>query len=165
MQLPTYIYLVQNGLNKYKINGFYLQTLLTNKTLDSKDSEKDIKQNLKLKGYTINDENIISQIDDTYQNSEVISSLKTTKNGFYVNAKLIDRKGIDKLSDLTNKNIENAINNILNTNFKINPKRIDNDNISCKYCPFKDLCFVTENDITDLKTVKFKDIIGGEKNA
>ena len=165
MQLPTYIYLAQNGLNKYKINGFYLQTLLTNKTLDSKDSEKDIKQNLKLKGYTINDENIISQIDDTYQNSEVISSLKTTKNGFYVNAKLIDRKGIDKLSNLTNENIENAINNILNTNFKINPKRIDNDNISCKYCPFKDLCFVTENDITDLKTVKFKDIIGGEKNA
>ena len=50
MQLPTYIYLVQKGLGKtYQVNGFYLQELLNESPLDSKDNEKDIKNNLKLK--------------------------------------------------------------------------------------------------------------------
>lgn len=166
MQLPTYIYLVQKGLgSNYQINGFYLQKVLTNQTLDSEDNEKDTKNNLKLKGYTINNEDIIGQIDDTYQNSEIISAMKTTQKGFYAYAKVIDRDGIDKLVNITNDNIDNTINQILNSNFCVEPKRIDNKNISCEYCPFKDLCFVTEKDIKDLKQTKFKDIIGGEESA
>lgn len=166
MQLPTYIYLVTKGLGPdYKVNGFYLQKVLTENTLDSKDNEKDIKNNLKLKGYTINNENIINEIDDTYQNSEIISSMKTTQKGFYVHAKILDEKGMDKLVEITENNINNIIENVLNANFKITPKRIDNKNISCEFCPFKDICFTKEDDIKDLKDTKFKDIIGGEENA
>ena len=166
MQLPTYIYLVNKGLGKdYQINGFYLQKILTDKTLDSEDNEKDFKNNLKLKGYTIDDEEAISKIDDTYQNSEIITSMKTTQKGFYAFAKIIDREGINKLVNITENNINATIDNVLNANFKIEPKRIDNKNISCQFCPFKDLCFVKENDIKDLTNTKFKDIIGGENNA
>ena len=166
MQLPTYIYLVNKGLgSNYQINGFYLQKILTDKTLDSEDNEKDFKNNLKLKGYTIDDEEAISKIDDTYQNSEIITGMKTTQKGFYAFAKIIDREGINKLVNITENNIDTTIDNVLNANFKIEPKRIDNKNISCQFCPFKDLCFVKENDIKDLKNTKFKDIIGGEENA
>ncbi len=165
MQLPTYIYLVQKGLNNYQVNGFYLQKILSEQTLDSDDTEKDIKQNLKLTGYTINIENIISQIDDTYQNSEIIKSMKTTKNGFYVHAKILNRQNINKLVELTDNHINNLINKILNGQFEIKPKRIKNENLSCKYCKFKDICFVQEKDIQDLKEVKFKDIIGDDNNA
>ena len=166
MQLPTYIYLVKKGLKQnYKVNGFYLQKILTENTLDSKDNEKDIKNNLKLKGYTINNETIIKEIDDTYQNSEIISSMKTTQKGFYVHSKIINEEEIDKLVKITEDNINNIIENILNANYKIMPKRIDNKNISCEFCPFKDICYIKEDDIKDLKETKFKDIIGGEKNA
>lgn len=166
MQLPTYIYLVQKGLGKtYQVNGFYLQELLNESPLDSKDNEKDIKNNLKLKGYTINDENIIEKIDETYQNSEIINSMKTTQKGFYTYSKIIDQEDIKKLENITENNIDNTIDNILKANFKINPKRINNKNISCEFCPFKDICYVKEEDIEDLKDTKFKDIIGGETNA
>ena len=166
MQLPTYIYLVQKGLGKtYQVNGFYLQELLNESPLDSKDNEKDIKNNLKLKGYTINDENIIEKIDETYQNSEIINSMKTTQKGFYTYSKIIDQEDIKKLENITENNIDNTIDNILKANFKINPKRINNKNISCEFCPFKDICYVKEEDIEDLKETKFKDIIGGETNA
>ena len=166
MQLPTYIYLVQKGLGKtYQVNGFYLQELLNESKLDSKDNEKDIKNNLKLKGYTINDENIIEKIDKTYQNSEIINSMKTTQKGFYTYSKIIDQEDIKKLENITENNIDNTIDNILKANFKINPKRINNKNISCEFCPFKDICYVKEEDIEDLKETKFKDIIGGETNA
>ena len=166
MQLPTYIYLVQKGLGKtYQVNGFYLQELLNESPLDSKDNEKDIKNNLKLKGYTINDENIIEKIDKTYQNSEIINSMKTTQKGFYTYSKIIDQENIKKLESITENNIDNTIDNILKANFKISPKRINNKNISCEFCPFKDICYVKEEDIEDLKETKFKDIIGGETNA
>lgn len=166
MQLPTYIYLVQKGLGpNYTINGFYLQKVLTPQTLDSKDADKDTKNNLKLQGYTINNEDTISKIDDTYQNSEIISSMKTTQKGFYAYAKVIDKDGINKLVNIVDNNISATIEKILNADFKIEPKRIDNKNISCKFCPFKDICYVKETDIKDLKETRFKDIIGGEENA
>ena len=166
MQLPTYIYLVQKGLGpNYTINGFYLQKVLTNQTLDSEDTDKDTKNNLKLQGYTINNEEAISKIDDTYQNSEIISSMKTTQKGFYTYAKVIDKNGINKLVNIVDNNISATIEKILNADFKIEPKRIDNKNISCSFCPFKDICYVKETDIKDLRETKFKDIIGGEESA
>ena len=166
MQLPTYIYLVQKGLGKnYQVNGFYLQQVLTENQLDSKDSKKDTKDSLKLKGYTVNDESIIEKIDETYQNSLIINALKTTQKGFYAYSKIIDKEEIKKLEEITEDNINKTIDNILNTNFNVTPKRIDNKNISCEFCPFKDICYYKEEDIKDLKNTKFKDIIGGEENA
>lgn len=166
MQLPTYIYLVQKGLGpNYHINGFYLQKLLTNQTLDSLDSEKDTKNNLKLIGYTINNENEIQKIDPTYQNSQIIKALKTSAKGFYAYSKIIKENEIQKIVDITENNIDNSIQKILNADFQITPKSIDNKNLSCKYCSFKDLCFVKENDIEELKNTKFKDIIGDDENA
>ena len=166
MQLPTYIYLVQKGLNEnIEINGFYLQKVLTDISVDSKDTEKDFKKNLKLDGYTINIKDIINKIDNTYENSEIISSMKTTQNGFYAYAKIVNKDQINKIIEITENNIDNTIDNILNAKFQIEPKRIDGKNISCEFCPFKDICFVKENNIKNLKNTKFKDIIGGEENA
>lgn len=166
MQLPTYLYLIKKGLGeKYQVNGFYLQKILTKTSTDITDPEKETKSNLKLIGYTINDENIIQNIDSTYENSEIISGMKKTQKGFYTYTKLIEKEQIDKLSNIVDENIEKAINNILNTNFKINPKRINNKNISCQNCTFKDLCFVKEENIKELKETKFKEIIEGDNNA
>ena len=33
------------------------------------------------------------------------------------------------------------------------------------HCRFKDLCYLREENIVDLKNTKFKDLIGGEENA
>ena len=38
-----------------------------------------------------------------------------------------------------------------NNNFTIAPKIINNKNISCEYCPFKEICFVTANDYVYLE--------------
>lgn len=160
MQLPTYIYLIQKGFgNKYLVMGFYLQKILNNQSLDQKEEDKN---NLKLMGYTINSENEIEKIDSTYTNSEVIKGLKLTQKGFSTYSKLISQIQINKLVDLVDDNLNKAIENIENANFVIRPKRINNDNVSCPNCPFKDLCFVKEEDIENLQDTKFSDIVGGE---
>ena len=159
MQLPVYIYLIKNGLEKEKqIVGFYLQKLI-NKSY----TEEDNINNLKLNGYTINDENIIQKIDSTYEDSKMIKGMKKSKTGFYKYTKLITPKQIEKINEITEKNINKVIKAIEEENFKINPKRLNNEIISCKYCKYKDLCFYKEEDITNLKQKPFEEI--GDEDA
>lgn len=165
MQLPIYLYLIKNSNLGYNVMGIYLQKLLNTPALDSENPDKEIADNLKLSGYTVNDEDIIQEIDDTYENSELIKGLKKTKNGFSSYSKLLNYEDFDKIYQITEDNINKTIKNILEGNFEIKPKRIDNENISCKNCPFKDLCFFKEEDIKNLKNTKITEILGGEENA
>lgn len=159
MQLPVYIYLIKNGLDKEKqIVGFYLQKLI-NKSF----TEEENINNLKLNGYTINNEEIIQKIDNTYEDSKLIKGMKKTKTNFYSYTKLITEQEIDKIVEITEKNINKVIKAVEEADFKINPKRLNNELISCKYCKYKDLCFYKEEDITNLKQKPFKEI--GDENA
>lgn len=160
LQLPTYIYLIKRGLNKdYKIAGFYLQKLIHLKPLDK---DEDTLNNLKLNGYTINDEDIIKKIDKTYENSKVIKGMKKTKSEFYRYTKLIEESEIEKIENIVDKNIDKVIKAIKDGKFQIEPKKVDRENISCKYCRYKDLCYVKEDNIKYLKLKSLKEIVGDE---
>ena len=159
MQLPIYIYLIKNGLDKEKqIVGFYLKKLI-NKSY----TEEEEINNLKLKGYTTSNEEIIQKIDNTYEDSKIIKGMKKTKNGFYSYTKLITQKEIEIIDKITNENINKVIKAVEEADFKINPKKLNNELISCKYCKYKDLCFYKEEDITNLRQKPFEEI--GDKNA
>ena len=166
LQLPVYIYLAKNKeFSNLKIAGFYLQHILQNKVVDQIDYLKDNRQKLRLSGYSNSNEQILSYLDDNYENSLVIEGMKKTSNGFSNYTKLINDENIEKIFTITNQKIDEAIDNILNAEFSINPKRLNNDLIGCKYCKYKDLCFRKEEDIVDLDYQKIEDILGGEKDA
>ena len=158
LQLPSYIYLVKEGMKDKKIVGFYLQKLLNNKKIDT---EENITNNLKLEGYTISNEKIISQIDKTYEDSQIIKGMKKTKTGFYPYTKLITEEDIDKISEIVKLKIEEIIKKVYEGKFDINPKKI-NKVLSCQYCKYKDLCYRTEEDIVELKVKPLKEIVGDE---
>ena len=150
MQLPMYLYLIKKDMDNVSVVGFYLQKILENKKINSKDIKKDEFDSLKLIGYTINNEDLIEKFDDTYNDSEVIKGMKTTKSGFYQYTKLISEEEIEKIINIVDKNIDEVIKSLKNGDFEINPKRIDNELVGCKFCNFKDLCFKKEEDIKDL---------------
>ena len=154
MQLPIYLYLIKNSkIKNPEFIGFYLDKLIHNKPKYN----EDILKKYKLEGYTIDNENLISIFDKTYMDSKMIKNMKITSNGFSSYAKTISKNQIDKLIELVDKKIEESRDNILSCNFKINPKRIDNELVGCKYCKYKDVCFMKEEDIVDLKKIKFED--------
>ena len=64
--------------------------------------------------------------------------------------------------DKVEEKIIEAGNNILNGNFNINPKRIGDELIGCKYCKFKDLCYKTKKDIVKLEEINNLKFLGGE---
>ena len=146
MQLPLYLYLVKHHklFSKSLFAGFYLQQVLHNKpNIDFKKSLGDLKKDsLLLYGYSNNCKDILEKFDYTYENSEYIKSLKLLKSGeFSKNAKIISNKEIDKLIKICDKKIDEAIENILNAKFIIEPKKDVKENIGCKYCKFKDICY------------------------
>ena len=80
----------------------------------------------------------------------------------YAYTKLFKESDIDIIVNLVDKHINEVLENIKLGNFDINPKRIDNELIGCKYCKFKDICYKKEEDIKDLINKKTSDILGGE---
>ena len=150
LQLPVYLYLAKNSeIQNIKFAGFYLQKILHNKEVAKKDKtlEQIKKENLMLVGYSNSDVSILKEFDPHYKNSIFIKGLKTTLNEeFFKSSKVINTESIDKLTDLVHQKIESAAKNILDGNFIINPKVIDEENVSCKFCKFKSICYVKEKD-------------------
>lgn len=148
MQLPVYIYLIKSEIKNVRIGGFYLQKILSNVN-----SLQKRKESLKLQGYSNEDIDILEKVDSSYENSCVIKSLRTTQNGFYSYSKIINDEQIDILYNIVESKVKEARNKILNTEFDINPKEMDDKNIGCKFCKYKDICYMTSSDIVKLKKI------------
>lgn len=156
MQLPVYLYLVNNSdvLKNIKFAGFYLQHILDIelKNVDNKTREEVNYDKLKLHGYSTNDLNRLSTFDSTYENSEMIRSMKITKEGeINKNASTLSDSEIEDILKLTHEKIMDAMSNILEGNFDINPKILNSRNVSCEYCKYKDICYRTDKDNKILK--------------
>ena len=149
MQLPIYLYLSKYlNLDNIKVVGFYLQKLLVN-TFDNKKDYIEAKEDtLKLEGYSINEENILSKFDNTYNDSKLIKGMKTSSKGFYSYSKVLSSEKINDIINNTDKQIDKVIDNIIEADFSIDPKVIDGENVSCSYCEYSDICFRNEKDIT-----------------
>ncbi len=155
MQLPIYLYLVKYStlFSNPSFVGFYLQKILHGEINKSKGKTylEQKKDNLKLTGYSTSNENILERFDPTYENSEFIKSMKLTSKGFYSYAKVIEDEKIDLLINLVSDKINDAIKEISKAKFTINPKRIGQELTGCLYCKYKDLCYMKEEDIVNLK--------------
>ena len=162
MQLPIYVYLLKHNpkFKEAKIVGFYLQKILNKDfSYDGDDYLREKRRLLRLDGYSVNDECLIEQFDSTYKDSELIRGMKIGKNGFYSYTKLISEEEINEMSSQVEQKILEAANDILLGKFPINPKRIGDENVGCKYCKFKDICYRTEKDIINLEKINTLDFL------
>ena len=155
MQLPVYVYLVKNEIKGVKIGGFYLQKILN----VSKDEEEE-KNNLKLQGYSNSNLDILEKVDSSYSDSNIIRGMKTTANGFYYYSKVISDEEIEELYNVVETKIKEASKDILDARFDINPKKIKDEVRSCKYCKYKDICYMKNEDVVELLE---KVLFGGEE--
>lgn len=170
MQLPIYWYLVKKGnwFNNPKFVGFYLEKILHGeiKRDKSKDYESMKLDNLKLVGYSTSDKNRLSNFDKTYDNSKFIKSMRVKNDGeFYSYTKVLNDDVLDMLVSYIDNVIEENITDILDCKFDINPKKIGMENVGCKYCKYKDICYVKNEDIVELKEYSDLSFLGGDINA
>ena len=78
-----------------------------------------------------------------------------SNKGFYAYSKIFNQAMLNTLLDIVDKNIITARDKILDREFYINPKKIGiKDLVGCEYCKYKELCFMTEDNIVNLKEYK-----------
>ena len=171
LQLPIYLYLVKksNLFANPKFVGFYLQYVLDKDIIRDykKNYEEEKSNNLKLMGYSNSNVHSLVEFDNSFENSSLIKGLKTKTNGeFSAYSKVLDDEKINKIIDLTEIKIDEAINDILEAKFLINPKKIGYEkDLGCMYCKFRDICNRKEGDYIILEDIKSLDFLGGEDNA
>lgn len=170
MQLPIYYYLLNHSkrFTSIKITGIFLQKIIDGDKANNSNDESSLeekKKNLKLVGYATSNEYELEKLDSTYQNSELIKSMKMGTNGFYKYSKVLNDTEFSNMDKLVDTKIKEAAISITNGNFKINPKRIGKENIGCSFCSYKDICFLKEEDIVDLEEHKDLDFLRGDTNA
>ena len=68
-----------------------------------------------------------------------------------------------QITQYTDNIIKDTTDSILKADFEINPKVYNQENISCKYCIFHDICFRDEGDITYLEKVEDFSFLGGDE--
>lgn len=157
LQLPLYIYLINksNLFDNPSFVGFFYQYLLQS----YKDKDEQIK-NLKLVGYTTDDKIILSYLDEDYENNSFVKGLSVKKDGeLSSRSKILSDSELEDIMNSINKALEKSLKIIDNNAFDIAPKIINNKNVSCEFCPFKEVCFVSASDYIYLEKKE------GESNA
>lgn len=161
LQLPSYLYLLsrQNPFHDKKIlfGGLYLQHIVSSS--NKYDTEKTLAEqkndSMKLEGFSSDDPGRLEVTDpDLYdgQSSSLYRSLTKNKSGsLSARSRTMSDEEMKEKIGLVDEKIKEAGHEILNGNFRINPKQINGDNVSCKYCPYGDICFKSNDDL-DIKT-------------
>ena len=165
MQLPVYLYLIHYGriFTNPIFTGIYYQNILFNYPTYSDNLDKELKDRYLLKGYSTDDTTILEKFDSTYKSSELIKSMSYSDDkGFSRYSKIIDNDTMYNLIKYVKEEISNKTDKILEGDFSINPKIYDKDN-ACKYCTYKDICFMKDKDIKYLEKIENLDFLGGEE--
>lgn len=166
LQLPIYAYLLAKTdlFANTKILGIYLNRILNDvKSHKTKDILTVKKDALKLDGYSISDTKQLQLLDPNYTNSSLIKNLSINKDeSFYRYAKIFTEKDVVELIETVEKLIIDAFESIVNGNFLINPKKIKDENKSCKYCPYINICYRKDKDILEFAEKKFGKESGDE---
>lgn len=159
LQLPSYMYLLANyppfeGLNLH-ILGIYLQKVNI-VIFDKKSSvESQIEKQFKLDGFTVADIGLIKMLDPTFEKSTYIKSMMLTKSGFGRYAKVYQPNNQEVIINMVDSLISKAAQDIKKGKFNIAPKQINNKNVSCTFCKYKDICFYDYNDLVPLASKPF----------
>ncbi len=148
LQLPFYLYLIhQSNLFIEPIfAGFFYQMLLQN----AKETSQKV-QNLRLVGVGNASIETLSYLDDGYENSQWIKGLSLTKEG-QINSRfqVLNDASYQRLLTLVDTVIKRFSEQIKDSAFFIAPKVVHQQNVSCQYCPFGELCYHDYNDLVDL---------------
>lgn len=146
LQLPTYALYVKQSKDfaDKQIIALAIQPLLSkNADTASQDDIDQYNAGLKMSGTYIDDQEILYTIDkNIFEKSVYLGGVTVTSKGaIRSDSKIFSVEWFNAIADTAKNLIINAGDMILDNDFKINPKITGGKNVSCQYCPFKDICY------------------------
>ncbi len=165
MQLPVYLYLIHysKAFTSPIFTGIYYQNILFNYPKWSKNLEKEEETKYLLQGYSTTNLDILNRFDKTFEDSKLIRSMKYDNDKFGPYTKTIDDDELINLVKYTKDIINKNVDEIISSDFTINPKIYNGKNVSCEFCNFKDVCYKKDDDNIYLDKVEDLSFLGGEE--
>ena len=165
MQLPIYLYLLHYGkvFSNPIFTGIYYQNILFDYPKWEVINNEKWKEKYYLNGYSTDDVSILERFDSTYEKSEYIKSMKyNPEKGFDRFSKVLSNDTLIDMLKYTKEHISLKVDEILKGDFSINPKVYNQENIACRFCSFKDLCFMKDRDLVYLEKQDDLSFLGGD---
>lgn len=149
MQLPTYALALSldNDLSKQHIGGLYYLKINSSNTINK---EEKIYNDIKLNGITNKDiyPSLNSMFNDKFKSYFIFRSLP---NDNVENARFKSNDWFVDVIKRTKEIYRETAKKIIAEDFSISPISINGDKRGCKYCTFKDICFVTDEDFRSIR--------------
>ena len=150
-QLPTYALLTKED-NKFKdltLIGIYINNVLTNSLYVEQKEEELIPGYLKLNGKTLANIEAISYLDSTISGgkSSFINQVAIKKDGCSLKASnaIVGENEFDNYVETVTELYKNMSAKLRDNIFDINPYFVSDRDNACQYCPYKDICYVRNN--------------------
>ncbi len=150
MQLPTYNLLASGDpiLKNYRILGLFINNVIDTSLSHEPFSESLINPFYRLNGKLAVDVDDILIVDDTIANdkSEFIKGVIKAKTGGYQSKSTISSfEEINRYGEIVKGKYLEADERIRNNEFPINPLFKKKNDGACKYCTYRDICYVKSN--------------------
>lgn len=155
-QLLFYLLLYKRHVPEASISGFFEQKLLP-KLSDlnasaSKTKEEILASFYRLEGFVKDDPALVEILNPSFEDASFIVGATLKKDGtFSSNSKTFSEEGLNEVLDRLEHKLTEALEDIYEGHFPINPKRIEGREVSCTYCPFEDVCYKQHKDFTHLR--------------
>ena len=165
MQLPIYLYLLHYGkvFDNPIFTGIYYQNILFDYPKWEDINNDKWLEKYYLNGYSTDNVSILERFDSTYLKSEYIKSMKyNPEKGFDRFSKVLSDETLLDMLKFTKNHISEKVDEILEGDFSINPKVYNQENIACRFCHFKDLCFMKDTDLVYLEKQEDLSFLGGD---
>ena len=146
LQLPTYMFLCdeQPLLKDKQVVGIYINNVIDSSISTVKKAEDElIPSYLRLNGRTIDDLDILTKIDNTFNGESVsfLSGFKYTKGKKLFSGAFASAEEFESYKSIALDCYKRADKKIRQNKFEIAPVFVDKED-PCKYCNFRDICFV-----------------------
>lgn len=160
LQLPTYALIASKykPLSNKTLAGLFIQPVLAIKNLETLLDEHKASKPI-LTGPFLNDIDVIRELDPTLKVSNSALHISSCRIVLDAEKKPRFQKGKARSLDdfahyveAANKYYQFAASEIRKDNFVINPKIVGGKNVSCDYCPYRDICFRDSKAMTLIAT-------------
>lgn len=154
LQLPIYSLLLNTEYKDYANVGMYIQNIcLSKKELLEKNANP-----YYLVGITLKDDDAVKRLDNNLghfdcdgnliQKSQYIKSIKIKKDLCLDSRSGMLKDEYEGLKDVANQMVLETLDKIRNNEFDISPIKFNNQmDLPCKYCDYKDVCFMQDSDV------------------
>lgn len=151
LQLPMYAYYMNedNQFKHHQIAGLYLQHIYQQYNDKELQNVVDCEKKYRLCGYS---------------NEALLETISNEDKKFIKSKNLLSSIEMKAMIKYVSKKVDEALNEILNANFEIDPKMMKGKIDSCEYCPFEDICH-NKNNKRIIQKQDYQTFLGGDNNG